>query len=472
MQSQKPEAVLIRHLIQLSVEKCGNRYFMDYAQTLGIYSDADEKEIKQAYAKLVKQFRPDTHPIEFAEIREAYEIALQQLKWSKNYVWDESIEHENTSVDLSLAHNKTKSITEEDNRLENNVNPSNLDFTTFLNSLNELAQNSSESLAEELTTNFLSKLNQASLDEKFNIEIELLTWIYDTDKPLLLAFTQLDEVFGWTKTGAYAVRAFSEFEMQRLFFLRRLADIYIKAIEEKDINLATDKKNDWWFIQSISKINQRNEWYSITQHFGYEHLKSYFKPPENSKFQLFWSDIIVASMLGAIGCLAAKYNDISHAYLVFIGVFISTLATKIYLGSYVSFGFKCIQTILQKIDSRHAKLKNFLHNYKFKNSYVIVMVSILFFALVTFDSTQNKIFHWLIFSITGLLAVIALIGVFAYLTSALIVIFLALTVSIANVPYTIAYAIENTGFGLFRFFRNTMQKPYIWIKVISKAKEK
>lgn len=49
---------------------------MNIYQTLGIASNADSKEIRRAYARLIKEFRPETHPVEFGNIREAYEIAL------------------------------------------------------------------------------------------------------------------------------------------------------------------------------------------------------------------------------------------------------------------------------------------------------------------------------------------------------------------------------------------------------------
>ena len=48
--------------------------------TLGVDWDADERTIKRAYAKLIKEYRPDSHPAEFARIREAYENALENAR--------------------------------------------------------------------------------------------------------------------------------------------------------------------------------------------------------------------------------------------------------------------------------------------------------------------------------------------------------------------------------------------------------
>jgi len=42
-------------------------------ETLGIEQNADQKQIKQAYFKLVRQYSPEHHPEEFKQIRSAYE---------------------------------------------------------------------------------------------------------------------------------------------------------------------------------------------------------------------------------------------------------------------------------------------------------------------------------------------------------------------------------------------------------------
>ena len=54
---------------------------MNHFQVLGVTSQADESIIKRAYAVLIKQYRPDTHPDEFARIRSAYEGAMS---WARS----------------------------------------------------------------------------------------------------------------------------------------------------------------------------------------------------------------------------------------------------------------------------------------------------------------------------------------------------------------------------------------------------
>ncbi|MCF6318733.1 MAG: DnaJ domain-containing protein [Proteobacteria bacterium] len=48
---------------------------------LGVDETDDKKVIKKAYAVLIKQYKPDEYPEEFKEIQDAYQYALNILKW-------------------------------------------------------------------------------------------------------------------------------------------------------------------------------------------------------------------------------------------------------------------------------------------------------------------------------------------------------------------------------------------------------
>lgn len=449
------------------MEKPGKSGLMDYAQILGIRRDAGAKEIKQAYARLIKQFRPDSHPIEFGKIREAYEFALKQLAWHAENIQRESIELEKPVLDSPAISSGTLVNVENINLPEQNEKNANItesNFTIFLKNLNELALNSSEIASKELTLAYVHSLNKTSLDEKFHIEIELLTWIFNTDKPLLLAFLQIDNYFRWTKTGAYAIRSFSEWELEKLVFLRQLAETYNKAIEEKDSNLVSEKSDSWKLIQSVSNISKRNEWQSVTQRLGYGQLTNYFKTSQQSKFQITWSDLLVASMMSAIGVLFARYFDFAHTNLIAAAIFAMSILIKVYFSNYLLVGYEYIKKSLSFIDNRHVKVKGFLQTYKFKYGYAIIIIFILLaVSLIASETSTIKAFHWLsvmMYGVVGLLVAISAIAILAYLFSAILVIVLALLLSIANVPYTIANFIEIKLFQLFKSFRTAFQKPW------------
>jgi len=54
---------------------------MDPFELLGLEEDADQSAIKRAYARLLKVTRPDTDPVGFQQLHEAYQLALQYASW-------------------------------------------------------------------------------------------------------------------------------------------------------------------------------------------------------------------------------------------------------------------------------------------------------------------------------------------------------------------------------------------------------
>lgn len=50
---------------------------------LGVPADASETELKRAYARGIKQARPEEHPQEFQALHEAYVAALAMLDWQR-----------------------------------------------------------------------------------------------------------------------------------------------------------------------------------------------------------------------------------------------------------------------------------------------------------------------------------------------------------------------------------------------------
>lgn len=62
-------------------------------QTLGLDDDADERSIKRAYARLLKQNRPDDDPEAFQRLRNAYEDALEDVRWRAEQEQEEVFEN-------------------------------------------------------------------------------------------------------------------------------------------------------------------------------------------------------------------------------------------------------------------------------------------------------------------------------------------------------------------------------------------
>lgn len=73
---------------------------MDIWEILGIQPTNDEKDIRRAYARQLKIYRPDTHPEEYQHLREAFESAKNYASYSAYFKDEESCE-ENTVNYLS-----------------------------------------------------------------------------------------------------------------------------------------------------------------------------------------------------------------------------------------------------------------------------------------------------------------------------------------------------------------------------------
>lgn len=53
----------------------------DPCALLGVPQDVDERNLKRAYAKLIRVYKPEHHPDKFARVREAYEQVLQRIEF-------------------------------------------------------------------------------------------------------------------------------------------------------------------------------------------------------------------------------------------------------------------------------------------------------------------------------------------------------------------------------------------------------
>ena len=71
---------------------------MDCWSVLHLSDDAEVRDIKRSYARLLKTFRPDEDPEGFQRLREAYERALAIAQWRL-----ENAEQEDDDTDVPVA---------------------------------------------------------------------------------------------------------------------------------------------------------------------------------------------------------------------------------------------------------------------------------------------------------------------------------------------------------------------------------
>jgi len=63
-------------------------------EILGVGPDAGVAELRRRYAALIKEFRPETHPQDFARIREAYEMALPIVRRREAAAAEEALDEQ------------------------------------------------------------------------------------------------------------------------------------------------------------------------------------------------------------------------------------------------------------------------------------------------------------------------------------------------------------------------------------------
>ncbi|MBF5040466.1 TonB family protein [Methylophilus sp. 13] len=307
---------------------------MNIYQILGIESDADIRQIKQAYAKQIKHFRPDTHPVEFGNIRQAYEIALAQYETFR-------LNHEQKNVHPLEADQFTnQTLNNEDSLLSHpddapdkaHSHEEKLPVFKYLIKLTDLAGRGDEQAAKQLTQRFLDQLQFHSLDESSAIELEILNWIFTFNHPLLLTFITLDNYYSWTTSRAFSLREFQENEIVWLEGFRKLADDYQAAITQKNINLAQTKTRLPVFLLSKSDLLARKRWQITCDELNVPLLKSYYKSPSESKFPITREDMIFSSLAAGFLLLissAVKVDAIS--FVLAGGAFFATLAFRTFV---------------------------------------------------------------------------------------------------------------------------------------------
>jgi TonB family protein len=314
----------------------------DVYQILGIDSSANSKEIKRAYAKLIKQFRPDTHPVEFGNIRQAYEIASAQYLHdlaSLEQAPDDQAEHEQPAGATSDEYAPAEHIPAEQGSVADPgpvpappaASPE-LPVMEFLIQLTQLSEHHDEQSAKQLTLAFLGRLNAYSLDESSLIELEILNWIFTFRHPLLLAFIELDRYYHWTEIQGFSLREFSPGEVAWLEGFRQLAEDYQQALSQKSSNLSAVKSQLPGFLLSKSDVVQRKQWQRRCEELNLLALKAYFKPPPASSYAITREDIFFSLIPAGIALLLAatiKLDIVS--FIVAALVFLFTLAVRAFV---------------------------------------------------------------------------------------------------------------------------------------------
>lgn len=170
--------------------------------TLGIPETPEEGAIRQAYATRVRQWRPDTHPQEFARLRAAYE---QALRWAR------------TAVRASTVSEPVAAATDLP------VLPPAPAADAMIHELAHCFSTEGEIAAIGLLRQQYALVSAHTIDTRLDWEQVLLASVLGAETPPLSLVFEGDRLLGWRDRHADVAQMFGHEVAQRLRVLLDLA---------------------------------------------------------------------------------------------------------------------------------------------------------------------------------------------------------------------------------------------------------
>ena len=190
-------------------------------ETLGVSADVGVADLRRRYAALIKEFRPETHPLDFARIREAYEVVLpyarrreaaaeeeaEQAALSSDAAPDSAVAETpapaqadaTTPVD-SLTVDADAPVIVAMASDEPRANDAEPDLATRFRRFHALAESvqgtRDEALLAQLRVLLLAR-TRASLDDSQALEFALTRWFVESESPPLTLLFETGRGFDW-----------------------------------------------------------------------------------------------------------------------------------------------------------------------------------------------------------------------------------------------------------------------------------
>lgn len=306
---------------------------MDSYEVLGIDLDADERTIKRAYAALIKQYRPETHPADFARVRDAYEEALYY--WRENLQWQPEeqpveqaiFQEEKAEVSPESVHTadtETAQVTQIEAQQEIAPDPIQL-------LLQEITGKSGEQARLQSYRAQMDLLLEWPLDQQINFEYALRYWLLFSDDPALLIFRAADERYDWSSNSMEVVRLYGSEAGSRFYVLKKLAELYAQAQAEnnpflKFENSASEHKR--MILANHYHTGRADDlcknWRRHCKEGDYEELGQRIGRAHDDAWQLYWVDIAFGFLMGELAWLFTRIEY--SQYAVLFGILSGVLA--------------------------------------------------------------------------------------------------------------------------------------------------
>ena len=188
-------------------------------EILGVGPDAGVSGLRRRYAALIKEFRPETHPQDFARIREAYEMALPIVRRREAEAAEEALA-EDREVEVATTPDEPPPVAQEAEVLalyeeiaaqaEVAAAPPAADDASALEQESRLAAHfrgfhaiagSAAGTNDEAHLPALRVLlqarAQATLDDSQALEFALMRWFIEAESPPLTLLFETGRAFDW-----------------------------------------------------------------------------------------------------------------------------------------------------------------------------------------------------------------------------------------------------------------------------------
>ncbi|MDO8926863.1 MAG: DnaJ domain-containing protein [Sideroxyarcus sp.] len=308
---------------------------MNAYQVLGIESSADERTIKRAYAARIKQYRPDTHPAEFAQVRAAYENVLHWLR--ENRQWEEQQQLEE-SLDEPVATEPVESKTltaetapeSEPEQPAPQIAGNERNFISGqLTQLEEIAIQGNEQaiLAKYREQSDLMAIQ--NLDMQLEYEHALLYWVLATQHPSLLVFAEANKRYDWVSDSIAICRRYGEYAGYRLATLNRLWQQYEDAVKQNNpfikIKGRPENQSPWISTHLSMRIASQFtiNWGRTCDSFGLSNLTGHVGLLMPKPRQIYWVDVFIGLGAAGVAWLLVKEPRGASAWLIVIATQIS-----------------------------------------------------------------------------------------------------------------------------------------------------
>ena len=331
---------------------------MNHYETLGVPYNADQRTVKRAYAALIKQYRPDSHPVEFARIRAAYEVVLEQSRYrpQEELFDDEPVQSDPVSLLIEQADTEIERepLINEDNddsfnhlvvnkpvielpepllesSLENShdndsfnrlvdkpviatsksadedletwLNPPAINVSELLEQLHDYALPDHEQAALMCFQAQLANVQNMNIDQRMDYEEKLYARLIYADRPALLVFAAACDYFAWANDVSWIKAAQSKWTRTRFEALTQLATLYQRVCQ---------RYNPYFQVQHDSKVKpywltthhhqqlaqeQREDWFVACLSANLTDLHGYFSE-QTQRQPIYMVDVLLGWVLG------------------------------------------------------------------------------------------------------------------------------------------------------------------------------